>query len=82
MTPLSLVGMSMRARKRAAMNEAGVNHPSDCIGWDLWKQVYRIGEHLRPCLTCDGGRWYVAPDVGCVDCGSAGVLPAKRSVKP
>lgn len=44
MTPLSLVGMTMGARKRAASLLS--------CDWPAARARYRIGEHLRPCLLC------------------------------
>ena len=55
MTPRSLVGMTMGARKRAVLKEMDrKDHPENGQRLDYWevRAKYRIGERLRPCLGC------------------------------
>ena len=55
MTPRSLVGMTMGARKRAVLKEMDrKDHPENGQRLDYWevRAKYRIGEKLRPCPGC------------------------------
>ena len=55
MTPRSLVGMTMGARKRKAWTRyQSARFLCDDINcdWIAWRAKYRIGERLRPCLGC------------------------------
>jgi len=72
----SLVGMSMGARKRAALAEVAdrailVNPPTSYL-YRLHRQRYRIGERLRPCPGCRlSSRLRIA---GCTTCQDTGVI--------
>jgi hypothetical protein len=86
MTPRSLVGMTMGARKRAARNEDDYTRSAEYL---FQRTKYRIGQRLRPCPgchTCMPGvkGWHIdkvrgrfkVPTIAW-SCDGSGVLPAR-----
>ena len=70
MTPRSLVGMTMGARKRAARNEDDYTRSAEYL---FQRTKYRIGQRLRPCPGngCRLGQSW------CLRCDGTGVVSAK-----